>query len=109
AHLLPHSEQRAGAYSGRYEAGAVWAVLDGAGGLEFALDGGERMCVEVTHAGAFPLVEHEQHTAGVIEISPPSGMRCHATCFLPGLAPTTRARAHETNLDGARDDARRPQ
>jgi hypothetical protein len=65
----------------------VWAVLDGSGAVEVALDArAERVRVEVTHPGAYPLVEHERHTVGAIEISPRAGVRCHATCFLPGLA-----------------------
>jgi hypothetical protein len=94
ARLLPPSEERAGAYSGAYEAGAVWAVLDGAGTLDVALDGGrEHRHIDVAHAGAFALVEHERHTTGAIEISPGAGVRCLATCFLPGLAAPARAHA----------------
>ena len=87
AELVAHSEERPGAYNGRYEAGSVWAVLDGSGSVEVVLDDGPAHArVEVTHAGAYALVEHERHTAGTIEISPGDGVRCHATCFLPGLA-----------------------
>src|SRR6202030_2406342 len=87
AALVPHTEEQPGAYRGGYEAGSVWAVLEGAGSVEVVLDeGAARARVQVTHPGAYALVEHERHTAGVVEISPGEGVRCHATCFLPGLA-----------------------
>ena len=35
---------------------------------------------------AYPLIEHERHTAGVLELEPGPGVRCHATCFTPGVA-----------------------
>jgi hypothetical protein len=38
AQLVRHSEERAGTYCGGYEAGAVWAVLDGSGAVEVACD-----------------------------------------------------------------------
>ena len=34
-----------------------------------------------------PLVEHERHTAGVLELEVGEGVTCHATCFTPGVAP----------------------
>ena len=80
--LLPaQTEDRPGAYSGPYEAGGAWAVLDGAGdvtanGRTFA----------VTAPGCFPLVEHPHHTAGVLELQVGDGVTCHATCFTPGVA-----------------------
>jgi hypothetical protein len=86
ARLVAHSDERAGAYSGPYEAGSVWAVIEGAGTLEVVLDGGASQRVEVAGPGAYALVEHARHTAGVIELSVGDGVRCHATCFLPGLA-----------------------
>jgi hypothetical protein len=85
--LAPQSEDQPGAYCGPYEAGAVWAVLDGRGSLEFGTTpGGPAEQLEVSHPGAYPLIEHERHTAAEIAISPGAGVRCHATCFLPGLA-----------------------
>src|SRR5437868_1741209 len=87
AHLVPHTPECAGAYNGPYEAGSVWAVLEGTGSVEVVLDEGAlHTRVQVTHPGAYALVEHERHTAGVVEVSPGEGVRCHATCFLPGLA-----------------------
>jgi thiol-disulfide isomerase/thioredoxin len=80
ARLVAPSEDREGAYSGPYEAGGIWAVLDGAGVLRV---NGED--IAVTHPGAYPLVEHERHTRGVVEMEPGEGVRCLATCFTPGL------------------------
>ena len=91
--LERQSEDRAGAYCGPYEAGGVWAVLDGRGvarvGASAGAGGRE---IAVTHPGAYPLIEHERHTAGVLELELGRGVSCAATCFTPGLVPA-RARA----------------
>jgi hypothetical protein len=86
ARLAPQSADRAGAYSGPYEAGGVWAVLDGEGTVEVrAQDLGVAVALAVTHPGAYQLIEHERHTAGAIELRVGAGVRCHATCFTPGV------------------------
>ncbi len=59
----------------------MWGVFDGAGTV--TVNGVE---IEIPEAGAYPLIEHERHTAGVLELSSPSGVRCLATCFTPGVA-----------------------
>jgi hypothetical protein len=82
AQLAAPSEQREGAYSGPYEAGGVWAVLDGEGFVR--VNGGPQLAI--THPGAYPLIEHARHTAGVLELQIGEGVRCLATCFTPGLA-----------------------
>ena len=46
--------------------------------------------VEVTHTGAYALIEHERHTAGVLELQLGAGVRCLATCFTPGVAESRR-------------------
>jgi thiol-disulfide isomerase/thioredoxin len=80
--LLPaQTADQPGAYSGPYEAGAAWAVLEGDGdvtanGRTFA----------VSAPGCYPLVEHDHHTAGVLELELGPGVTCHATCFTPGVA-----------------------
>jgi hypothetical protein len=79
--LVPPSAEAEGAYSGPYEAGGVWAVLDGAGVVR--VNGAE---IGVAQPGAYPLIEHERHTAGVLELQIGAGVRCLATCFMPGLA-----------------------
>ncbi len=89
--LAPQSEDREGAYSGSYEAGGVWAVLAGAGivrvGGERDGDGtvhGDGRELVVAHPGAYPLIEHERHTAGVLDFEVGAGVQCLATCFTPG-------------------------
>jgi hypothetical protein len=80
--LLPaQTEDQPGAYSGPYEAGGVWAVLEGEGEVRA---NGRR--IAVSEPGVFPLVEHERHTAGVLELEVGPGVTCHATCFTPGAA-----------------------
>ncbi len=76
--------EQPGAYSGPYEAGAVWAVLEPTG------DGpGEVRCngraIAVPHPGCFALVEHERHSVGVLELEAGDGVTCHAVQFTPGL------------------------
>ena len=80
--LLPaQTEDRAGAYSGPYEAGGVWAVLDGRGDVT-----ANGAAITVEHPGCHVLVEHEHHTAGVLELDVGEGVTCHAVCFTPGVA-----------------------
>ena len=80
--LLPaQTEDQPGAYSGPYEAGGVWAVLDGDG--EVVANG---RTFTVSAPGAYPLVEHPRRTAGVLELAVGAGVACHATCFTPGVA-----------------------
>jgi hypothetical protein len=87
AQLAPQTEDVEGAHCGPYEAGGVWAVLDGAGAL--TVNGGEAqggLTLQIAEPGAYPLIEHERHTAAVLTIEPHEGLRCLATCFTPGLA-----------------------
>jgi mannose-6-phosphate isomerase-like protein (cupin superfamily) len=79
--VIPTPEQR-GAWSGPYEAGAVWAVLSGRGVVR--ANGTE---IVVDHPGAYLLVEHPHHTQGVLELEVGDGVECHAVSFTPGLAP----------------------
>jgi hypothetical protein len=107
ARLVPQTQDQEGAYSGRYEAGGVWAVLDGSGtvlvhasAITATRDGaegapaathaatGSTVELEITHPGAYPLIEHEHHTDGAIELEIGPGVRCYATCFTPGVAPS---------------------
>jgi len=81
--LAPQTPDQPGAYSGAYEAGGVWAVLSGAGTI--AADGVE---IAVDHAGAYALLEHETHTAGVLDLRVGEGVTCHAVCFTPGVVPS---------------------
>jgi thiol-disulfide isomerase/thioredoxin len=113
AQLLPQTQDQEGAYSGPYEAGGVWAVLDGSGAVRVSHtttgadanigdlgtshlgnlntpgDRPEGTAVKdlaVTHPGAYPLIEHKRHTAGTLTLELGPGVQCHATCFTPGLA-----------------------
>jgi hypothetical protein len=80
--LLPaQTEDQPGAYSGPYEAGGVWAVLDGEG--EVVVNGRP---LAVAEPGCFPLLEHPHHTVGTLELAVGAGVTCHATCFTPGVA-----------------------
>jgi hypothetical protein len=81
AALAPQTADQPGAYCGPYEAGGVWGVFDRAGTVEV---NGERR--ELKAAGAYPLLEHERHTGGTLELRPGGGVSCLATCFTPGLA-----------------------
>jgi hypothetical protein len=81
ARLRPQTADAPGAYSGPYEAGGVWAVLDGEGVVKV---GGEDLAV--AHPGAYQLIEHDRHTAGVLELEIGVGVSCLATCFTPGVA-----------------------
>jgi thiol-disulfide isomerase/thioredoxin len=88
ASLAVQSDDVAGPYSGRYEAGEVWAVLeprDGAAsaarvvranGVEFAVE----------HPGAYRLIVHDVSTVGELALEVDDGVVCHAVCFTPGLA-----------------------
>ena len=87
--LLPaQTADQPGAYSGPYEAGGAWAVLEGAGEV---VANGRRIAVD--GPGCYALVEHEHHTAGVLELEVGPGVTCHVTCFTPAVAaPRARGR-----------------
>lgn len=79
--LLPaQTEDQPGPYSGPYEAGGVWAVLSGNGSVQ--ANGRE---VAVEHPGAYELIAHDRHTAGVLALQVGDGVICHAVCFTPGI------------------------
>jgi thiol-disulfide isomerase/thioredoxin len=80
--LVPQTEDVEGVFSGEYEAGGVWAVLDGEGSIEV---NGETIAVD--HPGAYSLVSHPVSTRGELALEPGDGVRCHAVCFTPGLKP----------------------
>jgi len=81
--LLPaQTEDQPGAYCGPYEAGGVWAVLEGRGVI---VANGREIAVE--QPGCFALIEHQHHTTGILELVVGEGVTCHATCFTPGVSP----------------------
>ena len=78
--LLPaQTEDQPGAYSGPYEAGGVWAVVEGDG--EVRVNG---RSLRVTEPGCVCLLEHERHTQGELSLEA-DGVLVHATCFTPGV------------------------
>jgi hypothetical protein len=79
--VVPTADQP-GAYSGPYEAGEAWAVVSGVGEI---MVNGDRRTIE--HDGAELLVAHQRHTAATLTLEVGDGVTCHATCFMPGLAP----------------------
>jgi len=86
ARLHAQTEDQPGAYSGPYEAGGVWGVFDGAGAV--TVNGGnpaDGRQLTVAHPGAYPLLEHDRHTVGVLDLEIGTGVSCLATCFTPGI------------------------
>jgi hypothetical protein len=76
--IAAQTEDQPRAYSGPYEAGGVWVVVDGPGSV--TVNGRE---VSFEDPGCYPLIEHQRHTAGTLELA---GERVIATCFTPGVA-----------------------
>ena len=88
--LAPPSPDRLGEpFSGPYEAGGVWAVLDGAAAASAPTGASS----SVEHPGAYLLVEHERHSAGELTLELGRGVRCDGVCFTPGLCPERSASA----------------
>lgn len=81
AMLKPQSEDVEGPYSGPYEAGGVWAVLEGEGTVT-----ANGRLVRVDGPGCYELIVHERSTRGRLELSCSEGVSCHAVCFVPGIA-----------------------
>ncbi len=80
--LAPQSEDRLEPpFDGPYEAGGVWAVLDGAGTV---VANSRELLVD--HPGAYQLIEHERATAGSLELRIGAGVQCYGVCFTPGRA-----------------------
>ena len=77
--VVPTPDQE-GAWSGPYEAGAVWAVLEGPGTV--TVNGEPR---EIGWTGVHLLVEHPVHTEAVLELGLGPGVVCHGVQFEPGL------------------------
>lgn len=81
ARLAAQTADQPGAYNGPYEAGGVWAVLDGAG--ELTVNGETRT---ISAPGAYELIRHDRHTSGMLALRPGEELLCLATCFTPGVA-----------------------
>ena len=80
--LVPQTEDVEGAYSGPYEAGGVWAVLEGKGSVRV-----NGRAIAVDHPGCYELMSHPVSTKGELRLELEGEARCHAVCFTPGLAP----------------------
>jgi hypothetical protein len=78
--IAPQTADQPGAYSGPYEAGAVWLVVEGEGVVR--ANGSE---LRVSEPGCFPVLEHARHTAGELALEVGEGVTVHATCFTPGV------------------------
>ncbi|HVF79826.1 MAG TPA: DipZ protein [Solirubrobacteraceae bacterium] len=74
--------EQPGAWSGPYEAGGVWAVLEPTGAGPGSVRANDNTTA-VTYAGCYPVIEHERHTAGVLELEV-DDVVCHAVQFTPG-------------------------
>jgi len=85
AMLVAPSEDRAGPWSGPYQAGGVWGVFSGRGEV---VVNGEPLAVQ--GPAALALVEHPHHTHGSLDLEVGDGVVCHAVCFTPGLSPAPR-------------------
>ena len=84
--VVPSADRLSAPFSGPYEAGAVWAVLDpGRATTPEATANG--VTIAVPHAGAYLLIEHERHRSGSLELELGDRVRCDGVCFTPGLAP----------------------
>ena len=79
--LAPQSPDVEGPYSGPYEAGGVWAVLDGRGAVT-----ANGATIPVDHPGAYPLIEHPRSTRGELALQTGPDVGCYSVCFTPGLA-----------------------
>jgi hypothetical protein len=79
--IAPQTQDQPGAYSGPYEAGGVWAVVEGSGSLEV-----NGRAVAVSEPGCVCLFDHGRHTVGELSLSASDGVIVHATCFTPGVA-----------------------
>ena len=89
--LAQQSDDVPGTYSGPYEAGGVWAVLEGDGTVA-----ANDRALGVDHPGCYELISHLRSTAGELELQVSDGVTCHAVCFTPGL----RARRAERGPGG---------
>jgi hypothetical protein len=85
--LAAQTGEQEGAWSGAYEAGGVWAVLERTAPADapapaILVNGTPR---NVPHSGCFALVEHDRHTAARLELEVGDGVVCHAVQFTPGV------------------------
>jgi len=87
APLAAQTADQEGAWSGPYEAGGVWAVLErtaatGAAAPAVVANGRD---IAIEYSGCYPLVEHDRHTEGELSLIVGEGVICHAVQFTPGV------------------------
>jgi hypothetical protein len=82
--VVPSEDRLEEPFSGPYEAGGVWAVLDARppGGVVRA----NGRAIRMQHPGAYLLERHDRHAAGELVLELGEGVRCDGVCFTPGLA-----------------------
>ncbi len=83
--VAPSEDRLSEPFSGPYEAGAAWAVLDPRRPGAVVTVNGRELAVE--HPGAHLLAHHERHSRGELELELGAGVRCDGVCFTPGLQP----------------------
>ena len=84
--VVPSEDRLSEPWSGLYEAGGVWAVLEPRAGKKRGTVVFNGSALEIEHPGAVALIEHERHTHGALELSLGADVRCDAICFTAGLA-----------------------
>jgi hypothetical protein len=82
--VVPSEDRLTEPWSGPYEAGAVWAVLEPTHGQESATVTANGRELTVTNPGAVLLIEHDHHRAGELILDLGAGVRCDGVCFTPG-------------------------
>ena len=83
--VVPSEDRLEAPFSGPYEAGAAWAVLDPRGAADACVTA-NGATIAVEHPGAYELERHRVHTAAALELELGAAVRCDAVCFTPGLA-----------------------
>ncbi len=84
--VVPSDDRLEPPWSGPYEAGGVWAVLEPRAGRAHGtvfVNGDPR---DVAYPAAMLLIEHDKHACGELALDLGEDVRCDAVCFTPGLA-----------------------
>jgi hypothetical protein len=68
-----------------YEAGGVWASIDGRGELGVALDGAQPRTITVETAGAYELTAHDRHERHELVLTATADVNVYAITFAAGL------------------------
>jgi hypothetical protein len=84
--VMPSEERHEEPWSGPYEAGAVWAVLEPRKGRAHGIITVNGSARTIDYAGAHLLVEHDQHTSATLDLDLGASVRCDAVLFTAGLA-----------------------